>query len=216
MSLFGHRPERGQHAPYSPTEIGLANGTRLDLAAPHPSLIDLRALSEQLAKTARFAGATPGVFYSVAQHCVEAMRLLPAGASDRLRMLVLIHDLHEGPAEDLATPAKHAAGIEAPWKALTDHLDWAIYRAIGIEAPTWEERNQIKRIDRIALGVEYIDLMHPDLPPPVDPAELPAPRAVIRAMPWEAAQDLFLRTFIDLAQRMPELNGPATRRLLNP
>src|SRR5574341_2281102 len=64
-----------------------AAGTRFFPLDPRPEDFDPAVIAEQLAKHARFAGSTPGRFYSVAEHCILVAEQSPSFA----RQEALLH-----------------------------------------------------------------------------------------------------------------------------
>lgn len=154
-----------------------ASGVAFDLVAPTPSMVSFDDIAEHLSKIARFAGATPGRFYSVAEHCVRAAYAVEAsGAAPNDVAAVLLHDAHEAYIVDRITPERWAeeviardsfgaAGLEAirnvP-KLLRYRIDAAIHEAAGLTWPLPVETQQyIKRIDLRMLATERRDLMRP-------------------------------------------------------
>ena len=66
----------------------------------------------------------------------------------RMRALVLLHDAHEAYTGDIIRPMK--TKIPNIYD-IQDDLDEAILTSFGIEMPTTEEKERIKKIDDIAL-----------------------------------------------------------------
>lgn len=109
-------------APVNPW-IMTASGRAFDLVEPTAAMVHWPDVAEQLAKAPRFAGATAGVFYSVAQHSVHVARLV----APEWAPWALLHDAHEAYLGDDATPKKAAlsriAGNLADLHAARVHLD---------------------------------------------------------------------------------------------
>lgn len=190
------------------TILTLANGCGFDLLNPTPSDIDWNAFAEQLAKEARFNGATPGVFYSVAEHSVRcADAALTDTGNELLAAYLLIHDTKEGGLKDDTTPKKRALaemaetefGVLAPtimdaYAALEDRHDVAIHAAAGLSwPPSPDMQIGIKHYDLALFVTEWRDLMRGIEHPCWEPYEKvePLPRRIV---PWEwgTARSLFL------------------------
>lgn len=173
------------------------SGSLVDLLAPAQAEIRVSDIAIQLAVTARFTGATVrlgGGPYYVAQHsCVVARLVSQAHARNPLLQLqALLHDAHEAFTGDITTPLKQALGPAAAQalQRLQDGLDAAIHAALGVALPSETHASLIARADAIALATEWRDLMPGPCPIAAPPANF-----AIRPLPWDRAEDLFLRTF---------------------
>lgn len=112
-----------------PTVLVTVSGRHVDLLDPQPGDIDLDDIAEQVAKEARFNGATPGVIYYVAQHLSlgadwiiceatghheqigEELAPLRFDASEEVLLTAayyLLHDAPEAYLKDDTTPKKRA------------------------------------------------------------------------------------------------------------
>lgn len=191
------------------TILTLANGRGVDLRNPKASDIDLDVMAEHLAKEARFNGATPGVFYSVAEHVVRGAGAILAATGDAsLAAYFLLHDGHEHVLKDDTTPKKNTIAEEAEAKfgvlaehvmasfaSVTERHDIAIHAAAGL---AWPPPSMlvaaIKRWDVIMFVTEWRDLMrgiqHPDWAPYRDIPPLALP---IIPWPWEVAKAAMLK-----------------------
>ncbi|WP_288199500.1 hypothetical protein [uncultured Pleomorphomonas sp.] len=135
------------------------------LIDPSPDDIDFDIdIAGALSRLARFTGDIRGGAYSVAQHCVMGADILARETGDDdIAAAFLLHDAHEGPIGDIATPAQNAINwyiqvildefgltelicrnipaISGPrlfkyaLKRLKGSLDGAIYAAAGIPWP---------------------------------------------------------------------------------
>jgi hypothetical protein len=135
------------------------------LINPQPEDIDFDVdIAGELSRLARFTGDIPGGAYSIAQHCVVGADILFKETGDRrLAAAFVLHDDHEGPIGDIATPAQDALGwylhevlaehgltgrifvgrpvidgrrlFKLALKRLKSRLDAAIYKAAGMEWP---------------------------------------------------------------------------------
>lgn len=199
--------------PYKPTESQLPTGQVIDLAAPDPERIDLIGLIEMISKQVRWGGATPNTAFSIGQHCVNGASLWASTLPPRIRMLILLHDLHEF-CGDITDPVQEAAGIRTQWRLFTDRVDTAIYHAVGIDPPTPEERAIIATIDKALAHLEFNDLMHPDLEPLVPVDQLPPRSRILKAHHWPTVMAMYLNLFRQLATEL-NLRGTATVRILD-
>ena len=159
-----------------------ASGRDFYLATPTPEMVDFGDIAEHLSKLARFAGATPGHFYSVAEHCVRAADAVFAETRDRVAAAyTLLHDAHEAYIVDRITPERWAeeaiarerfeddhivaAVLEVP-KLLRYRIDAAIHAASGLQwPPSIEMQRIVKKIDLVMLATERRDLMRPSNSP---------------------------------------------------
>lgn len=97
--------------------IMTASGRAFDFVEPSAEMVHWPDVAEHLAKTARFAGATAGVFYSVAQHSVHVARLV----APEWAPWALLHDGHEAYLGDDTTPKKAALAHIAGGLAALEH-----------------------------------------------------------------------------------------------
>lgn len=181
--------------------IQTASGGAFPMFGATPDMVNFRDLAEGLAKEARFAGQTPGVFYSVAQHCVHACALVEPEA----RPYALLHDGHEGLGmRDFPSPFK------AELRRATDlydracaAMDSAIHAAAGLDWPVPPAiKAQVDHADQVMQATEKRDFM---VAGPVWTAVLPAPaRMRLAPWPWARAADEFLALL--------ETHCPGTRR----
>jgi 5'-deoxynucleotidase YfbR-like HD superfamily hydrolase len=153
-----------------------AAGRDFYLATPTADMVDFGDIAEHLSKIARFAGATPGYFYSVAEHCVRCADAVFTDTQDRAAAAyALLHDAHEAYIVDRITPERWAeetiarehfkdehvvaAVLEVP-KILRYRIDVAIHAAAGLQFPLSIEMQRIvKKIDLVMLATERRDLM---------------------------------------------------------
>lgn len=152
-----------------------ASGRAFYLVTPSPDMVSFDDIAEHLSKIARFAGATPGKFYSVADHSVRAAAEVERQGADRADVAaVLLHDAHEAYIVDRITPEKWAEeeialtnfgtigeqAVKNVSKQLRYRIDNAIYEAAGLGWPLPVATQQlIKRIDLRMLATERRDLM---------------------------------------------------------
>ncbi|WP_337996196.1 hypothetical protein [Oleispirillum naphthae] len=182
--------------PYNPDFLlQMCSGRAWSLSDPEPAAIHWPDIAEQLAKVNRFVGATPGVTYSVAQHCCVVADMLPPA----LRPYGLLHDAPEAFSGDIPTPYKRlCAMIAAEYGAgdvlaiAEDMQARAIHAAAGLDYPlTVGFGGAIKHADLVALATEHRDMQVENAALWREP--LPGPlTTVIRPWPWPKAADEWL------------------------
>jgi hypothetical protein len=156
------------------TVLTLANLKGLDLDCVRTSDIDLEVFAEHVAKEPRYNGATPRVWYSVAQHlCLGADAMLSAGATETEAAYFLCHDIPEGIWKDDPTPKKvtiakrieRKCGVTSQaildvLKELDAEHEAAVHQAAGLPYPIPEEIHRlVKLYDVIMFVTEWRDLM---------------------------------------------------------
>lgn len=133
------------------------SGKQVNLVTPHPDAINIQDIAQALAMQCRFNGQS-GTFYSVAQHSVHVMSLVPSAA----KPYALLHDAHEAYIGDITSPVKNAIlnlGKSDIIRQISDGLDRVIARAFGLNWPTPPTiRRQIAAADKVALATERRDL----------------------------------------------------------
>lgn len=113
----------------------------------------------QLSRLCRYAGATP-YFYSVARHSILVASLV---ADDpKLRLLALVHDVHECWIGDVLRPAKLRLG-----RALDDlarEYDEKLWALLGLDASP-ADRYLVEMADTEAcrLEMEYLGMSYADI-----------------------------------------------------
>ena len=166
------------------TILTMANGKGIDLTNPQACDIDFAVIAEHLAKEKRYNGATPGIQYPVAQHCVIGADAAFADTNDiELAGYFLLHDGHEAFLKDDTTPKKRALAeiaanefgilateIMSSFEMMTDRFDAAIHEAAGLAWPPSESmKAAIKAYDLTMFVTEWRDLMgsihHPNWEP---------------------------------------------------
>jgi hypothetical protein len=192
------------------TILTLANGRGIDLRAPHANDIDWNVIAEQTAKEARFNGATPGKFYSVAEHQCRGSDAIIRLTGDRLLAAYFhVHDGHEHVLKDKTTPYKKAiaeeceaqCGIDAEYvlaviKNIEYRHDVAIHEAAGLAWPPEDPEiiTNVKYWDKVMFVTEWRDLMqgieHPNWAPYENVMTLA--ERILLPWPWEVAQKQYL------------------------
>lgn len=150
-------------------------GRALDLVEPYAQQVNFAEIADQLALINRYVGAST-VAVSVANHTLIAFRAAErAGATERERALVLLHDAKETRIGDKATPVKameFAVALEMFGLKGEDTVrqvmaeverrhDTAIYAAAGLNPPSEAEEAFVKRCDITALVTERRDFLSP-------------------------------------------------------
>lgn len=123
--------------------ISLLSGGRFNYNKPEESDVTIEDIASALSNVCRFSGHLPR-FYSVAQHCVNASRLVP----EDLTFTALMHDTAEAFTNDLPTPLKWALPV---FKELETKIEHAMSTKFGFHFPYPPE---IKEADTIMLMLE--------------------------------------------------------------
>lgn len=180
------------------TILTMANGKGIDLTDPQPEDIDFSVIAEHLAKEKRYNGATPGVQYPVAQHCViGADQAFADTGSVELAGYFLLHDGKEAFLKDDTTPKKRALAdvaaqefgilaeeIIGAFYILEERFDMAIHAAAGLAwPPPPAMKAAIKAYDLAMFVTEWRDLMRGVPHPNWDEYRAIAPLATT-ILPW--------------------------------
>ena len=187
----------------SKTILTLSNGKGIDLVDPKASDIDFAVIAEHLAKEKRYNGATRGLEYSVAQHCViGADAILADTGNEALAAYFLLHDAPEAFLKDDTTPKKRALAAMASehfgilasqimdaFDLLTYRFDAATHEAAGLAWPMpIDIRRAVKAYDLTMFVTEWRDLMSGAVHPAWDEYRDVAPlRDVIKPIDWQCA-----------------------------
>lgn len=131
--------------------IRVASGY-LDLANPRPEDIDLASIALGLSNECRFAGQCPQ-FYSVAEHCVQAVcAALRDGVEELVELqAILLHDAAEAFLKDVPKPLKLLLG-EA-YQQLEQTMQDAITRRFSLPQGAFEW-DIVRHYDRAMLVLE--------------------------------------------------------------
>lgn len=218
--------EAERHAPERPQRGGGANGATqfvtvsgrvIDLYAPKAEDICFNDIAEQLAKEARYNGATPGAIYFVAQHlCLGADFLIRASKPAAAHFL--LHDAPEAYLKDDTTPKKRALdrvasefgnasdAITKAVASLTDRFDRVIHAAAALPWPMRDDMEHlVETVDRAMLVTEWLQLRPahplPDIYRAIDPIPI-----AIEPWPWERAEFEFSAR---MQQLLPVFRGSA-------
>lgn len=135
------------------TAVALGDGIRLlsgclfDYKRPHESDVQIGDIAAALSKVCRFAGHIHQ-FYSVAQHAINASRIVPA----EYAFTALMHDTAEAFTNDLPTPLKFAVPI---FKELEVRIESAMAEKFGFAYPL---PDAVKLADSQMLAIEKVRL----------------------------------------------------------
>ena len=169
------------HDPYVSTYLG----NRFYLTRPHIDDVAIEDIAHGLAYQCRFNGQTRE-FYSVAQHSVMVMNLVP----EEQRLAALLHDAAEAYLGDMVKPLKN---LFPAFSEIETQVMAIIGQRFGIELTTLHP--SIKQADLVALATEKRDLMpHSTEPWAYLEGVTPVP-TVIRPLPPKQAKMAFLDAF---------------------
>jgi len=141
----------------SENTIETHSGLFVDLLDPAPESIVVEDIAWALSRIGRYIGAT-NRFYSVAEHAVfVAKRLELNRASTEMVFVGLHHDSGEAYLGDIARPLKKLIGKS--YRTLTDNVDAAIAKSLGVPEIDSAERELIHQADNWALTAEAYHLM---------------------------------------------------------
>jgi hypothetical protein len=131
-------------------------GKFFDYDEPAAEQVCVEDIAHALSQVCRFGGHTR-TFYSVAEHCVLASRLLENTSAHDYRLAALLHDAHEAYLGDLPTPLKNAIG--PPYHEMVGATDVAIAEACGLKAADFKS-GPVVWADAVALRLEAHKLKH--------------------------------------------------------
>lgn len=178
--------------------VQMRSGACVDLLLPDLSAVTIEDIATNLARTARFNGATLGCQpYSVAQHSLHVAQAVEAwGYTAPVQLCALFHDAAEAITGDVVTPMKMLLG---PAFAA---IEWRIADAIRgrFRLPLRLDVHPIPDADAALLATERRDLL---ADPAWDwPIALPDPLEIrITPMPSSVAYTHWLNKARDLGQR---------------
>jgi hypothetical protein len=114
--------------------------------------LDIPKLANILCRLERFNAHTDFTI-SVGMHLLHCYKLAELkGYSERIKQLVLFHDVPEAYYGDIPSYIKTRLGVEADYQL--DRIDREIYNELGIEWPIKHEYDKVKEIDLTALTLE--------------------------------------------------------------
>lgn len=183
----------------------MADGTAFWPIDPRPGDFNVAVIAEHESKLARFNGATPDVFYSVAQHSVHVSELVARAEHPWHAIDGLFHDAWESVSSDVVRPIKQDPLMDG-FREIERHGEQALAKQFGLTYP-WCAC--VQRADNIALATEKRDLM---AKPPHAWAPLPDPDPeIIVPLEWREARMLFLDRYIEL-RRLFDMSPNAALR----
>ena len=148
------RHEATIHRVVGPT-ILLGSGTYFDYESPETSEITIEDVAYGLAHEGRFSGQCVRrsngrrCLYVVAQHCVLASHLVPAGHEYD----ALMHEVGEAPCGDMSSPLK---SICPDFKAIEKRAEAALLERFRVPM---RDKQLIKEYDIVMLAWERRDLL---------------------------------------------------------
>ncbi len=158
---------------------------------PREEDVNIEDIAHALSLQCRFNGHCR-MFYSVAQHSVLVSEGIESlYVSDDVMMAALLHDAAEAYLPDVCGP------IKGSWPGFDDieqKLLGTIFRALGVEWPSYENLQMIKLLDKIALATEKRDLLEPLQVPWEESLSEPWVDWIV---PWDCltSEKVFLETF---------------------
>jgi hypothetical protein len=151
-------------------------------------MLPLEDIAVGLSRIPRFAGQTM-VRWSVVDHLLGGMVYAStSGWSKRLQLLFGIHDAHEAMTSDVPTTFKTNSLRDIQRK-----LDLRLFAALGIDLPTWGERDIVHELDGDMLLAEAATVCPPKTYARIiverdhQEADLPHRVAVQEVLSWDLA-----------------------------
>ena len=138
-----------------------------DISSPQGHEIDVTHIISRLMRDKRFSGNEKAL--TLWQHSALVEQLVErAGEPHHVQDWAFHHDFHEGITGDIPTPIKRLLGPAI--KDIERAFDKAICEACGIDYPTDETREIVKKYDAIAAAIEWYYVLgeddHPDFQRP--------------------------------------------------
>lgn len=182
------------------TCVFLKHGGFLDLANPDPADINIYDIASGLAGEQRWAGQCNG-FYSVAQHSVFVMDLVP----DRHKLAALLHDAGEYLWGDIPSPGKRVC---REIKIHEKRLLAAVGSKWGLTLDDFAH-STVKRADKIAAMTERRDITNipEDAEWPGYEGIKPAAQKIGKLLTPSEARALFFQEFQRVLKLHEDLTG---------
>ncbi len=174
------------HDPYVSTYLG----NRFYLSLPHIDDVAIEDIAHGLAYQCRFNGQTRE-FYSVAQHSVMVMSLVP----EEHRLAALLHDAAEAYLGDMVKPLKNL------FPAFSE-IEAQVMDIIGqrFEVELVQLHPSVKWADLVALATEKRDLMPNSTEPWTYLDGVVPVSQSIWPMPPRQAKEAFLEAFVKIQE----------------
>lgn len=136
--------------------VATYTGEVVDLVNPQPESIKIEDIAHALSQICRYTGHTR-FHYSVGYHTLLAYELAEEhGHSDRILLLILMHDFSEYVLGDVSRPLKE---LLPEYKILEERMMDCIYKAFDVEPPDFYEEYTVKQYDNFLLASEVHELM---------------------------------------------------------
>lgn len=138
-------------------DLHTATGLPLWYLEPHRTPVRPEDLRIHCTHARRYAGAINVPLLLHLAICVTIARAL--GYPDDVIRAVAAHDLHEAYIGDIPTRLKRYLGES--WREIEDVWERRVHAAFGLEVPTGDVYNAVKRMDLMALELEMSVFCHP-------------------------------------------------------
>ena len=167
-----------------------STGMELNFLDTSVESITLSDIAEGLSKCARYAGQTPGKFYSVAEHSVLVSRLVPRD----LKRAALLHDASEAFTGDVSSPLKSLIG--SVFTNIEDQITYKVFKAFQV--PVYDDEDyihpDIHKADHLMFLKERAELMPKTKWWPQE--EYPTIMPSIKCLEWQKARKLYIDEFM--------------------
>jgi hypothetical protein len=170
--------------------IRLLSGAMFDYNNPETSDVKIEDIAAALSKVCRFSGHIHR-FYSVAQHSINASRIVP----HQFAFDALMHDTSEAFTNDIPTPLKYAVPM---FKDLETKIETAMAKKFGFTFPLADEvklaDSQMLMIEKLELKKDYSEWAV------LDGIEIEEVCLLVDLSPWspEEAERRFLERYEEL------------------
>jgi hypothetical protein len=125
------------------------SGKKFDLFKPDPDMVDILDIAKGLSYNSHFGGHCP-LFFSIAQHCLMVVHLLPKNSGRELKLMALLHDAAEAYIGDMIKPLK----LHFPlFKEIEDRIMEAVCVRYGLDYKLMMP--QVKKYDLKAQEIEF-------------------------------------------------------------
>ena len=180
------------------------SGLSVDLFNPKPEMISIRDIAHGLAMQCRYGGQVQ-TFYSVAQHNMHVMSLLPYEAKP-YGLLIRAWAAYTGdmtPALVAVLEKSGALKSDHPAFKVVKGLDRQIHERFGLKYPVPATiSGKLRAADDIATATEQRDLYVHD---PIPLSRATPDRRTLKPKTWTAAFTDFLLAYSDSVQTSPAM-----------